>query len=149
MSKASTLAERLSARIAQITIANGYLTDIGLKVFRGKGKLDEADLPCTVLVEGEERVDDSAEIQYKARQRFTFEGHDECDPDHPNDKAHMIIADLKRALFSGDRTYGAMVRPRTGLRYAGRRIATRDDGARIIAASIDIDCEVTENLTEP
>lgn len=149
MSKASTLAERLSDRIAQITIANGYLTNIGAKVFRGKGKLDENDLPCTVLVEGEERIDDSSEIQYKARARFTFEGHDACDPDHPNDKAHMIIADLKRAIFDGDRTFGGMIRPRIGLRYAGRRIATRDDGARIIAASIDIDCEVAEDLTQP
>lgn len=149
MSKASTLAERISTRIAQITIVNGYSTDIGLKVFRGKGKLDENDLPCVVLVEGEERVEDSTETQYKARQRFTLEGHDLCDPDNPNDKAHMIIADLKRAIFDGDRTFDGIVRPRTGLRYAGRRIATRDDGARIIAASIDFDCEVAESLTEP
>ena len=59
------------------------------------------------------------------------------------DKAHDIIADLKRAIFSGDMTFGGPVRK---VEYKGRAIVTREDGFNAVAAAVSIDLTFSENL---
>jgi hypothetical protein len=149
----------LAARLETITIANGFQTDIGLTVFRGKGRIDEGDVPCCVIYEAGDKKDGDSQAASLAggptrmklsdvhlMQRYFIEGHAPCDPDHPNDAAHAIIADLKRALFDGDRSFGDRVRR---LFYHGRAIGRREDGARIVNASIVVDAEIVENLASP
>jgi hypothetical protein len=148
MSTASTLEENLAARVATISVANGYLTDIGARVFRGKLKLDPSEFPCTVAVAGDNNVMDGKRRQVKVSQRYIFEGHDVCDPDQPNAKAHQIIADLKKAFFAGDLTFGGIMRP-DDLQYVGSTIGTREDGANLVAASIEVDCIFVEELDNP
>jgi hypothetical protein len=157
VSVASDLAEAFSDKLAQITVANGYYTDIGLRVYRGKPRIDLANVPCVVIYEAGDKVDDDTQSatlasprvklqDVKLMQRYFFEGHAECDPDHPNDAAHRIIADLKRALFAGDRSCDSKVRT---LQYKGRSIGRREDGQSIINASIVVDAEIVENLAAP
>ena len=152
MSVERDIAHEIVARLATITIANGYITDIGTHVFAGKLKLAESELPGAVLVEDDTRVEDykasSQSVQSKTVQRYLLIGHDVCDPDAPNDKAYDILSDLKRAVFSGDRTFNQTVRP-TDLVYAGRRIAVREDGSAVISAAIQIDVKFVEDLTSP
>jgi hypothetical protein len=153
MSTESELAAKIAERLALITIANDYSTDIGTLVLEGRTKIDpENELPCSVLVEMETRVEDSQSLSRSAKaktvQRYLLIGHDVCDPDAPNQQAYRIIADLKRAIFSGDRTFGSIVRPED-LIYSGREIAVREDGTAVISASITIDCKFVENLTDP
>jgi hypothetical protein len=130
-------------RMRQISVANGFETDIGLKAFRGRRRLEKADLPCSVLIEAGDRVADQRYSDIKVQQRYILEGHSECDPLNPNDKAHEIIADLKKAIFVGDATFGKQVK---GLRYISRLIAPRDDGVPVISAAIEIELEFVENL---
>lgn len=153
MSTESTLASAIAARLALIKIADGYATDIGTHVFEGKLKLNfETELPAAVLVEDDTRVEESQSssqsVKSKTVQRYLLIGHDDCDPDQPNVKAYQILADLKRAIFSGDRTFGSIVRPQD-LVYVGRRIAVREDGSSVISAAILIDCKFVEDLTDP
>lgn len=150
MSKAKQLADAIHARLTAITVANGYLTDIGSRVFRGRTALDESHLPCIVMVEGDDNIEDQAVRKVKVAQQFIIEGHDECDFDNPNDKAHDIISDMKRAIFKGDRTFGGLVvSDKNGLRYEGRNISPRPDGAAIVAASIRFVCVFVEDLDNP
>lgn len=153
MSKAKDLSLAISARLAGITKANGYDTDIGLKVLRGQMTFDESLLPCTVLVEGDDDVVEQRNLDAKVLLRFIAEGHAECDPENPNDTVHDIISDLKRAIFGGDPTYGGLVRPSNnatpGLRYQGRGIGVREDGSNKVSASITFDCQIHETLTNP
>jgi len=151
MSKASDIAAELAARLATITKANGYNTDIGLHVFRGKRRLDEEHhLPCVVLVEGNDTPADDSGTNASLNQRYLFEAHDACDPDHPNDKAHLIIADLKRAIFSGEPKHGLRLNGKAKqVAYKGRTIGAREDGAAIVFAGIHIDVLYTEDLANP
>lgn len=148
MSKASEIALALDARIRDVRIANGYNTDIGQHVFRGKVALDpEQDLPGTVIAEGEDVVQDSTRFEVKVAQRYIIEGHDACDPDNPNDKAHLILADLKRAVFrKSDPHLGTLVKD---IKYVGRNIGVRPDGTNFVAASIEIEMSFVEDLTNP
>lgn len=146
MSTAKDIAAEISDRLATITVANGYVTDIGTSVYRGRRTLDEAMLPCIVLVEGPDQVNEQLRTQAKLAQRYSIEGHAICDADNPSDMGHDIIADLKKALFNGDRTFGGPVR---NIEYRGRNIVTREDGFNAVAASVDIDMTYSENLAAP
>lgn len=147
MSKAADIASALSNRIALISGVNGYATDIGQRVFRGRMVIDQSEVPCTVLVEGEDRKeDDSGKNLVKLAQRYIIEGHAVCDPDQPNDAAHNVLSDIKRAIFGGDRRLGNMV---SEIRYIGRNIGPRPDGTALVAASIEIEVVFVEDLTNP
>jgi hypothetical protein len=146
MSVAHEIALALTAKLQQITKANGYATDIGTRVFRGKLALTPSDMPCIVIVEGDDSVLEHTRIKARVKQRYTLEGHAECDAENPNDRAHEIIADLKRAVFNGDLTLGGPVR---SIEYRGRLITPREDGFNTVAAGIDIDAEFAENVSAP
>jgi len=146
MSKASAIAVEITSRLQGISIANGYATNIGARVYRGKLRLDETNLPCVVLVEGD---DDSGSQQIKncrTEAVYMLEGHAVCDPDNPNDVGHLIVADLKKAIFSGDITFNKTV---LECRYAGRSIEPREAGLSLVAASIEISVTFVENLASP
>jgi len=147
MSTADKIAAELAARLAQITIANGYQTDIGLRVYDGRRNLDETNMPCVVMVEDD---DDPAGMQApngKTSMPWLLEGHTACDPDHPNAAGRKIVADLKKAVFSGDLTFGD--KRAVACRYGGRAIAPRADGLALVSASVTIVVDVVENLAAP
>lgn len=146
MSTASTVAAAIDARLAEITVAGGYLTNIGAKRFRGRRALPKDAPPCVVLVEGDDIVRGEQGPHVKLDQVYILEGWVACDPDNPNDAAHEVLADLKRAIFSGDRTFGRLVRE---LHYRGRTIGVRPDGSAVVSANIEIAVEFAENLADP
>lgn len=146
MSAANNIAIELSNRLGTITVTNGFQTDIGTNVFRGKRRLEEANLPCVVIMEGDDSVTATSLKSASIFQQYFFEGHAACDPNNPNDKAHDIIADLKKAVFNGDLTFGRTIRK---IDYKGRSIATREDGTPVVAASIHVEVQFVEDLTNP
>lgn len=148
MSKANDIAKYISDRLSLIKKADGYHTDMGLRSYRGRLSIDANRVPCVILVEGDDvRQDDRPGLGLaKVEQHYVLEGHASCDPDHPNDAAHEIIADIKRAVFSGPRGLNGLV---AKLRYTGRTISPREDGLSIVAGQIRIAVEYAENLAEP
>ena len=146
MSIASDIAEEIAARVADISALNGYATNLGARVYRGKRRLDESAIPCAVIVEDDDTPIDEQRGRAKIEAHYMIEGHATCDPDNPNDTAHLIITDLKKAIFSPDAGFGGRVRD---LRYLGRNISPRDDGASTVAASIEIALTYVEDLANP
>lgn len=72
--------------------------------------------------------------------------YDACHPDHPNDKAHLLIKDLKRAIFADGVTLGGNV---LRVEYRGRDIGPRGDGVEIVCASVEIAVKFVEDLANP
>jgi len=147
MTTASDIALELSTRLATISVANGYNTEIGARVFRGRRDLEAQSVPCVVIAELEDVVLDKSGRNgrhVKLAQVYAIEGHDACSADHPNDKAHLILEDLKRAVFGTP-----FVVTVSSVDYRGRTIGVRDAGAGAIAAAIRIAVEFSENLTAP
>lgn len=148
MSVANNIAVALTTRLAGITVANGYETDIGTRVLRGRRRLDKTHLPCIVLIEKDDQVLDTRVSQVKLAQPYVIEGHTACDPDNPNDAAHKIIADIKRMVFATRLTYGndQHLLP---VKYVGRSIAVREDGIEVVSAAVEISVEYVDNLLTP
>ena len=68
------------------------------------------------------------------------------DPDRPNVAGRQIVADLEKAVFSGDLTFGQGV---VSAIYKGRHIATREDGLKLASAAVMIELTYVENLAAP
>lgn len=148
LNTASGVAAELASRLASIKKSNGYHTDIGVRVLRGRRKIDDNVVPCAVLVEGLDEVTphQSRIPQADITQGYVLVGYDECHPDHPNDKAHLILKDLKRAVFCDGMTLDSKVRK---VEYKGRDIGPRADGVGIVCASIEIEVKYVEDLQNP
>lgn len=146
--KASDIAEHLTTLMEQIKIVDGYHTDVGLKIFRGRRKVDDDMVPCGVIIEGDDRPgDNTSREEIRIDQSYVLGGYVPCDPDNPNDAAHLLLKDLKRVVFgNGNKTnLGGRVRAVT---YQGRDIGPRADGKAIVMAVIFIDVTFAETLAD-
>lgn len=152
MSLAKSIGTSLSNLLATITVLNGYHTDVGLRVYRGRLAIDESRIPCVILAELDD-VKDSAISQgtiVSVSQRYTIEAHVTCDPNNPNDAAHDVIADIKKALFKKMIRTGSAFSPEIKrLNYIGKTIGPRPDGSAFVSGSITVVAEFVEDLKNP
>jgi hypothetical protein len=147
--KASDIAEYLTSVLSTITKDNGYNTDIGLRVFRGKRKIDQTQMPCVVLIEGEDEPGDvDTRLEIKITQDYVIGGYDFCDPDNPNDQGHLIVKDIKKALWNRQ-VHGVNLGRRVSkFMYKGRDIGPRTDGEPMIFAILYAECVYAETLDD-
>ena len=147
--KASQVADDIYARLRTIRIADGFETDIGRDVKRGRRKLPGDDAPpCVVMFEGNDDVKDRPGRIHSiyVQQGYAIDGFDKCDPDNPNDQAHKMIRDIKRAIFGGADPLANHVGK---VIYLGRDIGPRPDGAALVQARVLIAVDFVEDLTNP
>lgn len=155
--KASDIAAHITSILQTITTANGYNTNIGQTVYRGRLKHDEDRVPYAVLIEGEDRPADHRDVRdVKVAQDYVIGGYVACDPDNPNDAAHAVIKDIKKAIFTSDLAWQPPAPGSRGigqgrvksLIYRGRDIGPRADGKAIVFAVVHITVEFAEDLTD-
>lgn len=151
--KSADVAAEIKTRLQAILLSNGCETDIGSQVFMGRRKLpgEADDVPCTIVTEGDDTVDDTAgrrqTAQIKVRQNYVIDGFDTCDANNPNDKAHAMIRDIKRAIFANNnRMLDGKV---FSVEYLGRDIGPRPDGVALVQARVMIAVTFAENLSDP
>ncbi|UZZ64514.1 tail-completion of type 1 protein [Curvibacter phage PCA1] len=147
LKKASEIAIELSDRLSQIKTENQFGSEIGSTVLRGRRRIDDHQIPCVVLIEGPDNpIQAQARIAQSAiTQTYILVSYDKCHPNHPNDKAHVLIRDLKRAIFHDGTTLGDKVRKVT---YVGRDIGPRGDGVDIVCATVEITVEYVEDFAD-
>jgi hypothetical protein len=152
LTRSEDIAELIAARMGTIQTTNGAETDAGRIVYRGRRKIEDTQVPCSVLVEGEDQPGEQSGRLMNCRidQRYVLVAYDVCDPDNPNTKAHALLRDLKRAVFTSggqpDMNFDKRV---LKVVYRGRDIGPRADGGNIVMAVIEIDVEYVESLATP
>lgn len=150
LSSADAIARYISDLMCEITVANGCETDIGLSVARGRRKIDDDQIPCSVIIEGEDQLGDTAgRYSIRVTQSYVLGGYSRCNPQHPNDTAHKIIRDIKRAIFTDTgpaNNWGGKV---LKVEYRGRDIGPRADGVPIVFAIVHIDVSYAEDVRNP
>ena len=53
---AKKVEQAFAARLSLILTGSGFRTDIGLRVFRGRRKIDPDQIPCVVIVGGDDTI---------------------------------------------------------------------------------------------
>jgi hypothetical protein len=152
MSLAKTVGTSLSDLLKTVTVANGYKTDIGNRVYRGRLAIDDTRIPCVIFAEMDDinKDETSHGTMVLVDQRYTIEAHVECDPDNPNDAAHDAIEDIKRVMFQHLTKVGtAFSKEIRKLSYTGKSISPRPDGSRYVAGSVTVVASFAEDLRNP
>lgn len=101
-SKRLKILKALSVQLADVTVANGYRTDVQ-KVYRGKTTLGSNNpLPCITIIEAPTPDDQPFRAAEGVKQKDNWylfvQGFVKDDPDNPTDPAHDFLADVKRCL---------------------------------------------------
>lgn len=152
LQSAEAIAAEIKTRLLTLTVAQGAETDVGTVVYLGKRSIDKTQIPCCVLLEGDDAPERAGNqrLDYEIGQRYALLAYLPCDPDNPNTAAHAAIRDMKRAVFRtdgrADHRWGNRVR---GLEYLGRDIGPRADGEAFVLAIIEIAVTYVENVASP
>lgn len=109
MSKALDIILAVKARLQGITVAGGYNTNAGQKVYLGRAFLDgDKDVPSLTLHEGRpqesgygfvENTSARPNIGARLAPEYTVEGFAEADSNDPYTVGHALLADIKKALW--------------------------------------------------
>lgn len=147
--KSSDIAAYLTTQLAQIRKSNGFHTDIGANVMRGRKKIDDSRVPCCVIIEADDEPGDAdLRMEVRITQRYVIGGYDHCDPDNPNDTAHLIVKDIKKVLWARD-THGPNLGKRVkSMKYEGRDFGPRIDGEPIVFAVVHATATFAETLDD-
>lgn len=147
---AEAVSQEIQTRLQAVLIANGFQTNMGQRVYLGKLAIEDQHVPCVSVVEGIDNVNPSDSRKNPTalvKQQYALVGYAVCDPDHPNETAHKIIRDIKRAIFKGSNSdFGGKV---STVRYIGRNIGPRADGAAVVQAVVEIEVAYVEDLGNP
>lgn len=147
--RAADVAAEISERMSSIRLSLNAETDIGRDVMRGRRTLPEDDKPpCIIVIEGNDDPRDTPGRIPSCHTVLPFivDAFDVCDPNNPNDQAHAMIRDIKRAIFRDGTTFGGKVR---SVKYTGRDIGPRPDGAALVQARVTLEVEFVEDLQHP
>lgn len=147
-SKALKITKAIQGALESIQIANGYQTDAGLRISRGRLRISRDEVfPLISIHEGEEdvikRVGPSV---VQLRLPVTVEGFVESDPVNPLDSAHVLLADIKRSLFPALSEQRGLI---INTEYLGRIISPPEDGSSYSSVSVHLAVEWGEELSNP
>lgn len=152
MSRANTVAEALKAMLAQIRIANGFATEAGAAVYRGKTVgLEEIAAPLLTLFEDECTVLAQKGTEVIVRAPYVAEASGPCDADNPNAMGQTLAADICRALWPAtkNQTLDDLLMDDTGLAYAGHQILPRPPGQASVTVQVKFNATFVFNLSQP
>lgn len=151
-----TIIKDFLARLAVITTANGYNTNIGARVLRVRKNVNPEELPCCVVWPGAE-TGVASYGENACTMPIRIEGLAEFGSVNPSVLSEQILGDLKKCIFQPgntlSRTMSGWVRSPDYidfLAYAGGGTDTYpEEGQKTVGASILVEVGYTERIGDP
>lgn len=149
---ADSIAKRIltavATRLSAITVAGGYHTDAGKRIYMGMPSFDSEDDTFPLLAVFSREEPPQALTGQRSRNTLTVlvNGFLLADNDATN-KAHDTLADVKKAvLLAADSTLGGLAHH---LAYLGSEQRLPEDGSTVVALEIRFDATYDENYGDP
>jgi len=153
-----------TAALEQITVANGFRTDIGAgAVFRGRTFFGESD-PIPMISMLEEPIAPENDLSPRSGVAETgdyvlmVQGFVKDDPDNPTDPAHVLLADVKRRLVElkaddrrDDRVFrfGPKANTVVAVSWDGGVVRPADEVSAVAYFWLRVTFELAEDHTNP
>lgn len=156
--------KNMTAVLQGITIANGYATDIGTDVYRGRIVYgDEAPVPMLSILEVPIPLDQDQPAAptglSKGPWELMVQGWVKDDRENPTDPAHFLMADVKKCLALERKRGHDWNAPEDGIFGLGRIITDMYIGAGVVRPPEEISAkayfwltvtlDLAENLEDP
>lgn len=154
-SRRQLILEALRTRLQAIQVVNGYQTDVGLKVFFGElPHLGPHDADGAVaLIPMEDQVDDMQVGKVSIVLPVNMVALAKPSLSQPWVVVEQIIADIKKAIESGDRSLGGLLAAGKnnpeGLMRGTTETAARGSGSDVVAAMVTYGCHYREAWGNP
>lgn len=135
VSRRQLILAALLTRAGSITVENGYATDAGARVFLGEEvQLGEDDPPSAIALVVQDSVptqstgyiDEPLDVEVQALVR--------ADLEQPHIAAEVLLADIKHAFETGDRTLGSLLKGEMTL--GPTRVVPRQPGALTVGVGV-------------
>ncbi|SEM75186.1 hypothetical protein SAMN04489760_14216 [Syntrophus gentianae] len=151
-----TIIKDFMARLAVITTANGYNTDIGTTVLRAQKTVGPEDLPCCVVWPQQENSVPSYG-ENDCTMPIRIEGLAEFWSSNPSAISEQILGDLKKCIFqpanTSSRTPSGWTRSPDyidSLAYSGGGTDSYpEEGQKTVGASLLVEVGYTERIGDP
>lgn len=137
MSTRQAILSELLGRVGRITIGNGFATDAGQKVFVGETPVlgpDDPETAIALVVGNDTQPDEFLGDDILTRLPIEVQAIARADLDQPWLTVEAVIADVKHAIETADRTLGGLL-ARNLLRGTTRTLP-REPGATAIGAAV-------------
>lgn len=157
--------KRMSDLLAtEINGTNGYVSDIGGRVYRGRGFFgDETPLPALSILEAPLPLDQVPTARDNTAQAGPWElvvqGWVKDDRENPTDPAHVLLADVKRCLALERKKTVNWSRPEDGIFGLGREVTSLYIGPGVVRPPEEISAkayfwltitlDIAEDMEEP
>lgn len=145
MTRRKTIIEEIKAVLEAILISNGYITDLGNNVFLDKSEISETtSFPALNINETVDVVVSGEESKWPTLSLpINIEGFALCQPSTANEKAHELIGDIKKAVFSHTAVdYNEIF-------YVSSEIGQRESGSGLVSVNVSINIIYKENINAP
>lgn len=153
----------MTAAMQEITVANGYATEVGANAFRGRVIFGENDpLPLLSILEVPIPLDQTpspTDSEFSSGGwELMIQGFCEDDSENPTDPAHVFMADVKKRLGQEKRRALAMTAAEgifgygnfiTNLRIGAGVVRPPDEISAKAYFWLTITLDVVEDLTDP
>lgn len=152
MSIALDIVNAFRTRAAEITVANGYATNIGLAATIAERQYNQDEITTSGAVnvfDSSDSNDDDELIgdDIIVRLPVTVEGNIDIGTGNVVQIAHALVADIKTAvLLANDRTMNGLV---LDVRYIGREISYPKSDSAIVSVSVEFYVLYTEPYGAP
>lgn len=150
LQSAASIMDATQQSLEGITKANGYNTDAGREVYRGRETLGEDDpVPAlSIFVDGEDHQATRPNCDRRGiNLRLSIVGFVRPDPDDALDGMLQMQADIKRALFRMSGELSPLGRLAQNVEYDGTEFLYREEGGVFAAAIVQVSVQFEEQAT--
>jgi len=148
LSKKRRIVDAVVARLQTITVANGYNTGAGARVYRGRVEFTASDpLPVLTVLQDNVFVESDRGERMLLALPLGVQGIVTVDRDNPSDAVDDLEADILTALFAvGDDTLSDLV---SEIKQAGRIYSDIEAGTTVAGLSVNTDIKFIERVGDP
>ncbi len=134
--KLTRIMDEIVARVQTITVANGYTSDIGERVFVDNRNPQDTEVPCAMVSFTQRTGESTVSCAAKTTMTITVTGYLVLDDAIGYQIAFDLLGDIQRAVETDDNTIGNLLMgAEYGLTFASEGVGFPDAGGNVIAAT--------------
>ncbi len=148
--KLQRIVDEIIRRVSQITMQNGYVTDIGLRVFVDNRPPQEDAVPCVVVGMQERTVESFLNCAAKTTMTITVTGYDRIGHVETYQRGIDILSDIQTAVENEDMTLDRLLMgSEYGLSFASDNVGFPDVGTDVVAGAVSYVAPHIRKLGDP